>query len=171
MDYSSVSQTAIKFLLKTDGDVDRKRYAGWMGIGEKTANRMMNYMRPGEVLIYDGKVKRDEFGEIDIPIYPFAYLDWADVSPSVVPSDIDRLATLIRSRSDDISKAFSRERKAHMPIPTQPAPAPAPQVKTQATPSMPRPQTTEGQLFTQAMQDDFVKKHVENYMKKKERGE
>ena len=114
MDYSAVSQTQTKFLLKTDGDIDRKRYGGWMGVGEKTINRVMNYMRPGEVLIYDGKVSRDEYGEVNLPIYPFAYLDWADVSPSVVPSDIDRLAEMVKKRGDEIGQAFSREKRTQI---------------------------------------------------------
>lgn len=133
MDTASVSQTQIKFLLKTDGDIDRKRYGGWMGIGEKTINRVMNYMKPGEVLIYEGKVKRDEFGEVEIPIYPFTYLDWADVSPSVKPSDIDRLAQLIKRRGDEIGTAFSREKRAQrfkgIPQPTNQKPSDAPQVQ------------------------------------------
>jgi hypothetical protein len=111
MDYSAVSQTQMKFLLKTDGDVDRKRYGGWMGIGGTTINRLMNWMRSGEVLIYEGRVHRDEFGEVEIPIYPFAYLDWADVSPSVVPSDIEKLNDLIKRRGDEIGQALGREKR------------------------------------------------------------
>jgi hypothetical protein len=111
MDTASVAQTQTKFLLKSDSDVDRKRYGGWLAIGEKTINRIMNYMKAGEVIIYEGKVARDEFGNVDIPIYPFAYLDWADVSPSVRYSDLEEVANLLDTHGGEIDRLYMQKKQ------------------------------------------------------------
>lgn len=116
MNIEAVSQTQIKFLLKTNADVDRTRYRGWLSIGEKAINIAMNQMKPGQVIIYEGKVKRDEFGNVELPVYSYSYLEWADVSQSVVPSDILRLENFIKANRDELAAKFNREKLLHPPI-------------------------------------------------------